>query len=239
MVPESPCPGSGTGINVYTGNIYVDNVNIWPYDAGMSQSNAARRYHHGDLNNALLQAAEQLLVEKGVAALSLRETAKLAGVSHAAPYRHFRDKAALLRALAQAGHERLDEAIRTAVFTGINDPEHRLVEAAVAYVQTAVAHPELTQLMFGGIIDPDGGADYRLASNAAFKTLVEIITPGIESGVFRERNPAELALVAWTSMHGLALLVIAGLDAQFDTTQQSLDALVRSLAQNVIYGISK
>ena len=111
-------------------------------------SSPVNSYHHGDLRNALLEAGEQLLVERGAAALSLREVAKLAGVSHAAPYRHFRDKAALLQALAASGFERLQVDIKAAAARIAHDPELKLVEAGVAYVRLAVRNPALMQLMF-------------------------------------------------------------------------------------------
>jgi AcrR family transcriptional regulator len=126
------------------------------------------RYHHGDLRNALIQAATTVLVEKGAAALSLREVAKVAGVSHAAPYRHFRDKAALLRVLAQGGFERLTAAINMAAENSPHNPEQKLIEAGVAYVRIAVQHPEITRLMFAGTVEPQQDHTYLAASAASY-----------------------------------------------------------------------
>jgi AcrR family transcriptional regulator len=196
-------------------------------------------YHHGDLRNALLQAAEQLLVEQGVAGLSLRAVAKQAGVSHAAPYRHFRDKAALLRALAQSGFERLAAVMQTATDTVAYNPELKLVEAGVAYVRLAVDQPEISQLMFGGSVEPQNDEAYQQAARAAFEALVEIIREGVSTGVFRDRDLQELALVAWTAMHGMAMLMTAHLLDAGSMGQADLDEQVRSVARNVIYGISK
>jgi len=196
-------------------------------------------YHHGDLRNALLAAAEQLLVEQGVAGLSLRAVAKQAGVSHAAPYRHFRDKAALLRALAQSGFERLAAVILAATETVSHSPEQKLLEAGVAYVRLAVDQPEISQLMFGGGIKPQGDMAYRQVARAAFDALVEIIQEGVRTGAFRDRDPQELALVAWTAMHGMAMLMTAHLLDTDSTGAAGVDEQVRSVARNVIYGISK
>ncbi|WP_420876671.1 TetR/AcrR family transcriptional regulator, partial [Streptomyces niveiscabiei] len=80
----------------------------------MSASSENRPYHHGDLRSTLLRSAEHTLREKGAAALSLRELARTAGVSHAAPSRHFKDKQALLDALALDGYDRLNAAMETA-----------------------------------------------------------------------------------------------------------------------------
>jgi AcrR family transcriptional regulator len=205
----------------------------------MTRPKDAQPYHHGDLRNALLLAAEQLLAEQGAASLSLRAVAKRAGVSHAAPYRHFRDKAALLRALAQGGFERLAGAIELAAGNASQNPEQKLVEAGVAYVRQAVERPALTRLMFGGSVTVEDDAAYRQTSAAAFEALLKIIREGVAAGVFRARDPQELALVAWTSMHGMAMLMTAGLLDSNASGNGGTDDQVRSIARNVIYGLSK
>lgn len=196
-------------------------------------------YHHGDLRNALLQASERLLAKTGVAALSLREVAKQAGVSHAAPYRHFKGKAALMSGLAQSGFSRLQIAIRMAADKIPYDPEQKLVEAGVAYVHLALRHPALMQLMFSAAPGQVVDRELRQAAMGTLDPLVDIINTGIEAGVFRDRDAHELALVAWTSMHGLAMLLVARLMETDMADKKSLDGLVRSMIQNVIYGISR
>ncbi len=196
-------------------------------------------YHHGDLRNTLLEASELLLAKTGVAALSLREVAKQAGVSHAAPYRHFKGKAALMSGLAQSGFGRLRSAIRTAADKIPYDPEQKLVEAGVAYVHMAISHPELMQLMFSAVPGQAVDVELEQTSMAVFEPLVDIINTGIEAGVFRDRDAHELALVAWTSMHGMAMLLVARLMEIDVTDDEALDELVRSVLQNVIYGISR
>ncbi len=205
----------------------------------MPASISQNGYHHGNLRNALLMAGEQLLDKSGVGALSLREVAKLAGVSHAAPYRHFKGKAALMRALAQSGFGRLHSDIRAAAEKIPHDPEQKLVEAAVAYVHLAVRCPELIQLMFGGGFAQTADLDFKQASMTVFESLVDIIGTGIDAGVFRDRDPRELALVAWTSMHGMAVLLASRLVRINVDDEAALDGLIRSVAQNVIYGISR
>lgn len=193
-------------------------------------------YHHGDLRKALLCAGEALLQQQGPAGLSLREVARQAGVSHMAPYRHFRDKAALLQALAELGFERLHAAMRAAAAAIPHGPEQQLIAAGVAYVRLAVEHPELTQLMFAGGGHPDGD---RPTGKSAFATLQDIIASGIRAGVFRRREPGELALVAWSCLHGLAMLVMT---RQLDIDAgdaAAVDRLVSSVASHVLYGISR
>ena len=101
------------------------------------------RYHHGDLRRALLAAAVEAIDEVGPTAMSLRDVARRAGVSHAAPAHHFGDKAGLLTALAAEGFRRLaDELDRTARETG------SFLEVGVAYVRFAVTHPAHFAVMF-------------------------------------------------------------------------------------------
>src|SRR5262245_57255125 len=84
-------------------------------NSATSPSRASKRYHHGDLRNALIQAGKTLLAEEGVAGLELRKVARAAGVSHAAPYRHFADKQALLAAIAEDGFYQLTEGMDAAI----------------------------------------------------------------------------------------------------------------------------
>ena len=205
----------------------------------MRAGNRSGPYHHGDLRNALLGAAEGLLRDGGAAGLSLRAVARAAGVSHTAPYRHFRDKTALLQALAERGFIRLGETIRAAVGHVPHGPEQQLIAAGIAYVKLALAHPETTRLMFGGVIDRPAAGSGRPAGGEALAAVQRIVEAGIAAGVFRQREPRELALVAWTGMHGLAMLIIAGqLDIEGDDPA-ALEALVGSVAGNLIYGIAR
>ena len=202
----------------------------------MSNRKPPAQYHHGDLRNVLLGAAETLLERQGPAGLSLREVARAAGVSHAAPYRHFRDRAALLQALSRRGYERLCQAIEQAAAGAMQNPEQQLVEVGVAYVRQAVRHPEMSRLMFGAV--PPGPVSE--ACQAAFDVLAEIIRDGIARGAFRQRDAVELALTAWTSMHGLAMLAAGGqLSVIPRDGSQTLDDTARAVARNVLYGIAQ
>jgi len=195
-------------------------------------------YHHGDLKNALLDAGERLLVEKGVSAISLRDVARSAGVSHTAPYRHFSNKAALLRDLARRGFVELNRELDDAGVRQLPGPEQQLVAISVTYVAFALANREKLRLMFGGVVDAGSAPGFLQASRVVNELLVEVIETGSGLGVFRKRDATELALVAWTSMHGLATLLIAGsLDTDSNDTEQ-LKKLVRGISRNIFYGIS-
>src|SRR5216117_2127251 len=99
-------------------------------------------YHHGNLRTALLRAAGERLEKQGITALSLREAARRAGVSHNAPYRHFADREALLAALAAEGFAMLAERLR-------GQPGREMGEA---YVRFALEQPQRFRLMFGGLL---------------------------------------------------------------------------------------
>ncbi|MCB1889922.1 MAG: TetR/AcrR family transcriptional regulator [Rhodocyclaceae bacterium] len=166
-------------------------------------------YHHGNLREALLDVAEQLLAEQGAAQLSLRAVARAAGVSHAAPYRHFPDKAALLRGVGQRGFEALERRLRV-VSDGAGGTRAALEVAGRAYIELALANPERTLLMLAS--RPDGAdqdADFRRAAVGAYRALAGLVEQGVAEGVFGG-DPAILTLTAWSGVHGFAMLALTG-----------------------------
>ena len=168
-----------------------------------SESPPTRPYHHGDLRSALLASAERTLREKGAGALSLRELARDIGVSHAAPGRHFKDKQALLNALALAGYERLTRAL-----TAVDDPalplEPRLVALARGYLGFATENAELLELMFARKHDPDASEEMAAAVDRAVGTLERIIADAQKRGEIIEGDPAHLTLVVGATLQGAA-----------------------------------
>jgi AcrR family transcriptional regulator len=174
-----------------------------------SPTDPAQPYHHGDLRNALIRASLDILGESGVPGLSLRAAARRAGVSHAAPRRHFADKEALLAAVAEEGFQRLANRVGDVRRRFPLDARLQLREAGSAYVQCAVTHPALFRVMFGGLIqDLETYPGLRSAASRAFDCLVQIVRAGQESGVFVAGSPRDVALVAWSLVHGLATLLV-------------------------------
>ena len=168
---------------------------------------AGRGYHHGNLRAALIDAATVILAEEGVTGLSLRGAARRAGVSQTAPYRHFRDKAALLAAVAAGGFGGLAQAMRRFADDG-RSPQERLLGAGRGYLAFALQESALFRLMFGPEI-PDKAAhpELRAAADEAFAVLL-----GAVSGQTRGAgsDAADRALAAWSLVHGLATLLIDG-----------------------------
>lgn len=189
-----------------------------------------KAYHHGNLKNALIESAVEMLREKGVGGLSLREVAKRANVSHAAPYRHFDDKTALLAAVAETGFQQLGDAITQARRDYPDEPRRQLREAGIAYVRLAVQNPEITHLMFGGVLSPsDYPPSLKQVSDQAFQGVLDIVKNGQSAGLYKERDAYDLALAAWSCVHGLAMLVSA---RQLDVDGSDEDS-IRAITERV------
>jgi AcrR family transcriptional regulator len=177
-------------------------------------------YHHGDLRRALLDAAVGLIEERGIAAVSLRELARRAGVSHAAPAHHFTDKAGLFTAVAVEGHRLLADSFTAETWTehrgsgadpqAADDPPRRpegpvppilLRELGVRYVRFALDHPAHFDVMFRpDLVRPDD-PDLR-AARTRTTALLENAVPG---GLHEPRR-RRVGLAAWSAAHGFAVL---------------------------------
>ncbi len=194
-------------------------------------------YHHGDHRRTLVLAAEGLLEERGAAGMSLREVAKRAGVSHAAPYRHFHDKAALLDAIAQTGFERLSERVREAHERHPGDPEAQLRKAGVAYVGWATERPERTRLMMGGMMKEDPLCTcLHAAAEDAFQWIYRIIDEGREAGVFGGPDTASVVISAWSAVHGLTMLILNSGKVRADTPGE-IAGLAERVCETIANGI--
>ena len=167
----------------------------------MSTSGRKKRgYHHGDLEATLVQAAGNLLEKEGVEALSLREVARRAGVSHNAPYRHFPEREALLAALAAEGFEWLGAAQRKAA------QADGLRAMGEVYVHFALAHPQRFRLMFGGQISI---AKHPRLREVATKTF-EGLSGALAARVPEAQGAGDSSIAAWALVHGLAQLLLGG-----------------------------
>lgn len=169
-------------------------------------SSGAARYHHGDLRNALVATGVDLLAAQGVDALSLRGVARRAGVSHAAPYRHFADKQALLAAIAEQGFGMLSELIRSVDHRPYPTAGERLKAALAGYLEFGRAHPHHAELMFGTLarIKPD---HLEAPALAAFDGLVRLVASAMEEAQPADsRVPRIVALALWAQTHGFLTL---------------------------------
>ncbi len=173
---------------------------------------ARKSYHHGNPRLALIAAGLKILNRKGVAAMTLRAVAAEAGVSPAAPYRHFVDATALAAAIAEEGFI----ALRASIEAALVDPawrRHSAIErSGQGYVRFALTHPDHHRLMFSGRIAPSSrGPSLESAGRAAFDRLVSTIAEARLAGLISEDTPSHLlAIAAWSLVHGLSTLLIEG-----------------------------
>jgi AcrR family transcriptional regulator len=172
---------------------------------------AHRLYHHGDLRRALIDTAMDMLAQDRNWQFTLREVARRAGVSHAAPYKHFPDKSALLAELSLIGFDRLREALvsaRTRAGASVRDT---IIAMAESYMDFATRNPALYRLMFS---TEAGGASVIHVHERALAPLAALIAVperGQTEGVLRKRDVRNQAAACWAQVHGLALLSLDGL----------------------------
>jgi AcrR family transcriptional regulator len=191
-----------------------------------------RPYHHGDLRSALLEAAERTLRDRGTSAsLSLRELARDLGVSHAAPGRHFKDKQALLNALALVGYDRMAEVLEAADDPGLA-LQDRLTTLARAYLGFAIDNAELLELMYARKHEPDAAEQMAAAIDRTVGALERAVAAAQTRGEIVDGDPEHLTLVVGTALHGLASFAVTG---KF-TTEAAMDA-VPGLVHHLLYGL--
>ncbi len=202
-------------------------------------------YHHGDLRNAMLDAADELLASQGLQGFTLRGCARLAGVSHAAPKHHFADVKGLLAAVASRGFERLQTALKEALHAAGDELDLQMVATCRAYVQFARDNPEHFRIMFrSDLIDVDPAAQHPASMRETFRVLTNVI--------LRQRGEPELdpnlhlfltgfdlvddVLIGWCHIHGFAHLLMEGqlhmtseeeLDQHIESTGRRLSGLLR------------
>lgn len=180
-------------------------------------------YHHGDLRTALVSSALALLEDGGAEALSIRAVARHAGVTAAAPYRHYADRDALLSAVAAVGYQEL-AAVLVDASPEPSTPDE-LADVAVAYVQFALRRPALFRVMFSEPCDPNSPERVQAAAaiTAYVNSIVARAFPDVDSESFSD--------AVWALVHGLAFL---HLDGKFDgTDREATDRRVRAAVHAV------
>lgn len=170
-----------------------------------------RSYHHGNLREALIEGALRLIAEKGPAGFTIAEAARSAGVSPAAPYRHFRDRDDLLADVARLGFERLARALEKAWNEGRSEPIRAFERMGRAYLAFAREEPALYAAMFESGTPSDASPELRAAADHAFNVLrnaADAVCATLPAG---DRPPAlMMALHVWALSHGLASLFARG-----------------------------
>jgi AcrR family transcriptional regulator len=199
----------------------------------MSRSTGATKrvkqdtYHHGDLRRALIDAGRAVLAERGVDGLSLREVARRAHVSQAAPYHHFADKAELVTAVVEVGFADFTAALRAAAGEAGDSALARLMAMGLAYVRFALSQPAVFRLMFRPELRDVGSSSAAAAMQAAGLTSYDVfrdaVAAAIEEGSI-QGTVDDVALAAWSIVHGLATILV---DGPIDMSRRSPDELAQ------------
>ncbi len=223
----------------------VDSVNICYYvtvvniEVGAARPPIAtmKSYHHGDLRAALLETTLALVEESGVEGLSLREVSRRTGVSHTAAYKHFSDKAALVRALVSDAFVRFEAALRMGRDAGTG-PIDALRRIGVAYVLFAHEHRTLFKMMFRPELTGIDKREPLEPGLGAYNVLVDSVATAFAAGVMHG-NPEAVVLASWSIVHGLAALIVDGPSATFPSTTREIEAMANAVLVVFIDGTSK
>jgi len=170
-----------------------------------------KKYHHGDLKNALIKAGVEILSQQGISALSLRKVATKAGVSHAAPYSHFKNKQELIASISSEGFNRIYEKLYLKIKDIPKDlPEIKLKEAALSYLDFALSDSDHFRITFSGIIEQDKEKypEYIKASKRCFSLVQEIVRECQEKEILRNTPLDEMTIAIWSLVHGFVSLLI-------------------------------
>lgn len=194
----------------------------------------AGQYHHGDLRQALITWGTHLLDTEGPDAMSLRAAAKSAGVSPAAPSRHFGDKNGLLAAIAAQGFRDLMTMRTGRLADAPGDASARLYAVMSAYLDFAAAHPARFELMFGTRIARADYPELLQAAEASFDLLRGVVEPLVAAPRRDGLSADELAFAVWASTHGLAMLRMGQQRLPIRTRGRGDDHLPRLLAGFVL-----
>ena len=198
----------------------------------MTTKSARRRYHHGNLREAVLKQAGMALERDGIGKISLREISRALEVSHTAPRRHFPTKQLLLDALAIYGYAQLGAVLTDALLDHTPAFETRLKRATAVLVHFALEHPALLGHMFAAKHQPDATRELLDASDTALSPGIALIAEGQKSGDVVSGNPELLALVPFATVQGLIVV-----SSQGSFKGVSLEKLVEQATHRLVVGL--
>ena len=209
-----------------------------PERAAPARAAPERAYHHGDLRRALVARALELLRTGGAEALTLRAVARAAGVSQAAPYRHFADRRALVAAVAEEGFRQLVDAMTQAMGQAMAAGNMRLAfrEVGVAYVRFALEHDAQYRVMFGAeVANNEDLPALRAQSRGVLEGVARAVAGLQQAGLVGPGDPHTMAAALWAALHGLVMLQ---LDGQTLGIVPSHEALVDETLRLVMFGMA-
>ena len=195
----------------------------------MSKTNLKNSYHHGNLAVSLLSEATSMMAENGIESLSLRKLADRVGVSRTAPYHYFKNKAELLCAIAEQGFKQWHDISLEIANQTNRDLEQKYKDSIQAYIHYATHNPEMYELMFGRSLWKQQLATESLKKVAydCFQHHVQLTRGWQLQGLMpQDQDTLRLAQVTWSTLHGLAKLLIDGIFATDAHIEQMCDVAV-------------
>jgi AcrR family transcriptional regulator len=195
------------------------------------------KYHHGNLRNALILIATELLAEDGLHALSLRKMAQKAGVSHNAPYMHFADKEAVLVAIAEEGFRLLAVDVESAISQAGCSTREQLIVASQAYVRFALGHPDHVQVMFRPV-DEAKYPSLVETSQASLTRLFELVKSGQERGELNSGDTQAMTKAIWAMVHGISAISIAYQTSIMSSTKSSSEDITSMFVSYLLDGLA-
>lgn len=196
------------------------------------QNNTERSYHHGDLRRALVDAA-LAYIQEGNATFTLRNVARRAGVSHAAPYNHFKDKQELLSEVAAVGFENLYNALEN-IDTAAANPRDLFLMRWKVFLNFALLHPEHYGLMLGPVTVHSEYPRLIQAREAFYNVLIKDLEQLAEKGLFSPERIASHAIIISSQLHGLSMLAIHG---RLKWYNEDLDKLAKDAIDVLLRGM--
>lgn len=188
----------------------------------------------GDLRQKILDASVSIIAKEGVRSLSFREVARRAGVSHQAPYHHFKNDQAILQAIAEEGFQQMNALMRERASAFPDDPLSALTATGLAYVEFARTHPGHFRVMFQNSLHTKGRRISPLpVSDDAHSLLRELADAAVRKGLAKKLTADEVVLVCWSSVHGIATLLAEGLIEAGDQASRAhlADLVVRAVGR--------
>ena len=206
----------------------------------MTPAESRGTYHHGALREELITACLALIESEGIGAVSLRKVARQAGVSPAAPYHHFADRAALLNAITARGYELLLGEMRRAVEAAAS-PVAALGALIEAYVRFAHANTAYVRLIYRPeLTEADKDPAIEVQTQAGLRLLADTVAACQAAGAAPAGDPAALSTMVWSVAAGLAMLIVDGplehLTAERGSTVPELTGQVSALVQTLLLG---
>ncbi|AWY00057.1 TetR family transcriptional regulator [Marinomonas primoryensis] len=192
-----------------------------------------KHYHHGDLTKSLLESASLIIKEQGAESLSMRKLADTVGVSRTAPYHHFKDKNALLCALAEQGFCEQEKILYSLIKQDYT-AEECFKKYVHAYLEYALHHNETYDLMYGRTIWKAGSPSPSLkaASKRTFKIWIDWVEELQQHKVLPSNNtPLRIGQTTWASLHGLARLFIDGIYLDQADLSEMIEQMIKNLRQ--------